>query len=202
MVLPRLRHPKLAPLPSATSFPWDFGTAEQLPVLNSAVGGALDAEGQRALLAFDASVLDAIMAPQSAASINAAPLVDASRVNDADGHTLEYLWNASSGINVTVSEDGSVLTFTVPAEGTYTISVTIIERDDMGQIERVYEGRITLTSAAWGSKLNPLLVDTLEELQSIATGFKNEVLGEPLSRNASRAAFYALTAAIDASPHR
>ena len=51
-----------------------------------------------------------------------------------------------------------------------------------------------------GGTANPWRVDTLEELQSIALGFQNETLTEPLSREDSLAAHYVLAADIDASP--
>ena len=51
-----------------------------------------------------------------------------------------------------------------------------------------------------GSAENPWPVDTLAELQSIAVGFQNEELAEPLSLADSLAGHYVLTANIDASP--
>ena len=51
-----------------------------------------------------------------------------------------------------------------------------------------------------GSAADPWEVDTLAELQSIAVGFQNEELAEPLSLEDSLAGHYVLTANIDASP--
>ena len=51
-----------------------------------------------------------------------------------------------------------------------------------------------------GTSEAPYHVDTLAELQSIATGFQNEVLAAPLAVAESLAAHYVLIADIDASP--
>ena len=49
-----------------------------------------------------------------------------------------------------------------------------------------------------GTAAHPWEVDSITELQSIATGFQNEELDEPLSQKESLAAHYVLTADIDA----
>ena len=177
-----------------TNFPWDFGSDSELPVLNGTIGGVLDAAGQRALLNFDASSLAQSAFPGDEVTLDASGLVSASA-----GNTFTYHWSIPSGIDeVVFASDGSSVTFDVP-EAALEVGLTIIERDADGNIVRVYSDAIAVVPQD-GSADHPYQIDTLAELQSIATGFKNEVLDAPLSEADSLAAHYVQTGNIDATP--
>ena len=174
----------------AANFPWDFGSSSELPVINGLVGG-LDPAGQHALLNFDASSLAQSFLPGDEVTLDASELITANDLVET-GNALEYLWSIPPDITDAVfASDGSSVTFTAlirPQE----VGLTIIERDVNGNIVRIYSDAIAVVIF--------FRVDSLTELQSIATGFQNEELDEPLSLEDSLAVHYVLTANIDATP--
>ena len=177
----------------AANFPWDFGSNDELPVFNGLIGGVLDAAGQRALLNSDFSSL----ATHGAAGEDVS--VDASTAFTLPaGHTLTYFWAPPAGVEVTISADGSTITISAATGGDYAVGLTIIERDANGQIVGVYEDEVEFLFED-GSASGPYLVQTLAELQSIATGFSSATVTTPLGLTDSLAAHYRLGANIDAS---
>ena len=180
-------------------FPWDFGTASELPVLKGLLGGVLDAAAQRALIAFDARTLD------DQSYLGALSTIDASvpPLNER-GHTLEYHWNLPAAlIDLVFSAEQNAITFTM-IEGVYEIGITAFERDATGAIVRVYSDQLIIFPFQDGTTAAPYRVRNLEELQSIAIGFRNVALemalNAPLSLKNSLAAHYLVVDNIDASP--
>ena len=171
---------------------WDFGSDDQLPVIAGEVGG-LDVVGQRDLLAFDADSL-----VQSAVAGDSVT-IDASELFTGGENTVEYFWSIWPDVaDAVFSTDGSSVAFTVSNEGP-EVRLTIIERDADGDLAGVYSDAVIFVPQN-GTAEAPYLIDSLAELQSIATGFRNEGLAVPLTVTDSLAAHYVLAANIDASP--
>ena len=123
----------------AANFPWDFGDSNELPVLNGAtglLGGVLDADGQRALIAF---------ARAERTADGSASTIDAPSTTKQDAtHTLSYHWGVVSGsVSITSGDDSSTVGIEDAADGD-VLSISIIERDADGAIVRVYGGVIVL----------------------------------------------------------
>ena len=136
----------------AGSFPWDFGTAPEqdanlvFPVLRGLLGGVLDAEGQRSLIAFartdhaQTATIDRASGGTSVAVTLTAPVAVRS-----EGHTLSYRWHAVDGGLSFSDVLSSSPVVTVATEGKYSISLSVIERDGGGVIRAVYGDELVLT---------------------------------------------------------
>ena len=82
-------------------------------------------------------------------------------------------------------------------QNTYTIEVTANADDAPNFVQNVIVSVVNIDQE--GTADEPYQIDTLAELQSIATGFQNDALDAPRSVADSLAAHYALAANLDAS---
>ena len=211
----------------AATFPWDFGTAEEWPVLREIIGGEADAQVQRLLVqrwlvqqftsegnpATDAAGAPGLEASTSETSgpdaqfllgepitVDAAALVDAALVEAAAGNTLSYHWILSGGLSeVARAADGSSIEVrgSSATEEPFEVFLVIVERRADGSLVRQIFDSVTLTLIG-GSPEHPWAIDSIGELQSIATGFRDDEGRVELSLSESLAGHYVLTADIDA----
>ena len=124
----------------AASFPWDFGTDADLPVLNYALGGFLDAAGQREQLDFAAEPRAETATANVEKTLNAPTIPP-----QAEGNELSYSWGIPSGYLVSGDSQGATLVFTPHASGSASVQITVVERDTEGRLVRVYSDGIALT---------------------------------------------------------
>ena len=122
-------------------FPWDFGTSADLPVINGLVGG-LDAEGQR--LAVEFSRVDRTLT--GTANVEKTIFVPSIPRREA-GSTLTYHWvfDNSANLIATSELDGLAVLVTATTAASYSLHLTIIERDAAGTILAVYADEFSLT---------------------------------------------------------
>ena len=167
------------------SFPWVFGVSSQLPVLREHL---LDAKAQRVLLASDFSALSL----EEEAAYPLAIAADALSLPDQQSTLLDIHWMPSEAIreaNPAAVLTAPTLDVLAPREaGQYSILLSIHD----GTFWHVDSFDLAVHAA--------YTVGTLQELQSIATGFRNASMLAPLTPEESLSASYLMTNDIDASP--
>ena len=129
-----------------SNFPWDFGDAEQVPVL---AGDAmpLSAAAQRALIAFDASALASNeVNPGESFTLAADALVFDSSLSGEQAQHLTYRWFA--GENVIFEEaNAATATLQVLKAGAHRLDLVILERSAAGAIVALYADTFTVEAA-------------------------------------------------------
>ena len=129
----------------AEAFPWDFGTDDDLPVINGLVGG-LDAEGQRRAVEFSlvdrAAVTGTITSPATSVEVT----LSAPTVGREAGSILSYYWvlQRSAALSADDLRAREVI-ITATAAASYAVHLTVVERDAAGTIIAVYADEFTLT---------------------------------------------------------
>ena len=127
----------------AEAFPWDFGTDDDLPVINGLVGG-LDAQGQR--LAVEFSLVDRATVTGTLASGTVDVTLSAPAVEREAGSVLSYYWvlERSAAISAADLRAREVI-ITATAAASYAVHLTIVERDAAGTTIAVYADEFSLT---------------------------------------------------------
>ena len=132
-------------------FPWDFGSPNELPVINGLVGG-LDAEGQRLAVEFslvtgaEREAVGEIAVGENSVEVTlTAP--DVERETDS---ILSYFWVLERSTDISATDLRSrVLTVTAmaasPDSDPYDLHLTIVERDAAGTLLAVYADEFFLT---------------------------------------------------------
>ena len=125
-------------------FPWDFGTDDDLPVINGLVGG-LDAQGQRLAVEFSmvdrATVSETLTSGENSVDVT----LTAPTVGREAGSVLSYFWVLER--STAISADGlRAREIVITAEaGSYAAHLTIVERDAAGTLLAVYADEFSLT---------------------------------------------------------
>ena len=125
----------------AAAFPWDFGTDADLPVINGLVGG-LDAQGQRLAVEFSMATDHAFTATTNVEKTIFAPVP-----RREAGSTLSHHWvfDGSANLSATTELGGLVVLATATTAASYSLHLTVVERDAAGTLLAVYADEFSLT---------------------------------------------------------
>ena len=142
--------------------------------------------------------------PEDAAAGDSAGTITAFTSNGTDVTFTEAdsssdAFDVSDAGEITLADDVS-LDFETQNEYTIAVVATATDAPPAHFSVRIAVVDVEEPPLQDGTAANPYLVDTLAELQSIATGFQNEAVTTALSLEDTLAAHYRQTADIDASP--